>query len=43
LYVEWEGEGALLSIPPPIDEGNFTDLAPNIIEMDANGRVKPVD
>jgi hypothetical protein len=43
LHVEWEGEEARLSIPSPIDEDNFTDLAPNFMRMDANGRVKPVN
>jgi hypothetical protein len=44
LTAEWEGEGTRLSIPPPPDEdADVNDVAPNVIEMEADGNVKPVN
>jgi hypothetical protein len=44
LTAEWEGEATRLSIPPPPDEdSDANDVAPNVIQMEADGNVKPVN
>jgi hypothetical protein len=40
LSVEFEGDGVLLRIPPTADENSVNDVAPNIIELGADGKVK---
>ena len=32
-----------LTIPPPVDETDITDVAPNIIRVSDDGKVVPVD
>ena len=43
LTVEWEGEGVRLTIPPPVEEDDWMKDAPDIFELGANGKAKPVD
>jgi hypothetical protein len=44
LKVEWEDDGALLRLPRQFDDDNpDTYLMPNIIEMQPDGRARPVN
>lgn len=38
-----EGDSVRLTIPPPVDETEFSNVAPNIVEITDDGTVKPVN
>jgi hypothetical protein len=44
LDVEFgDNESVRLTIPPPVDESGFTDVAPNVIHVRDDGKVVPVN
>jgi hypothetical protein len=44
LDVEFgEANSVRLTIPPPVDESDITDFAPNIIHVSDDGKVVPVN
>jgi hypothetical protein len=40
LKVDYEGDSVRVTIPPPVEEETWTDVAPNAIEMQCDGTAK---
>ena len=44
LDVEYnDNDSVRFTMPPPVDETNFKDVAPNIVRVDNDGSIKPVN